>query len=79
MFYIVFYSVKPENILINEIGYAVLTDFGLCKENVSTLTGAYTVCGTPEYLAPEILINRKYGIAADWWSFGVLLFEMVVG
>jgi len=61
-------------------GHVHLTDFGLSKQNVSAAThGAETFCGTAEYVAPELLHHSSYGKAADWWSFGILVYEMIVG
>jgi serine/threonine protein kinase len=73
------FSLKPENILIGGDGYAKLTDFGLSKENVSPMEGANSLLGTPEYIAPEILLGQTYGQASDWWAFGCVVYEMVKG
>ena len=70
---------KPENILLDAEGYAKITDFGLSKEEISGNTGAYSFCGTPEYLAPEILAKSGHGKAVDWWSLGALIYEMLTG
>ena len=72
-------DLKPENILLDEIGHVCLTDFGLSKEMVTTANAARTFCGTPEYLAPEILQGIGHGKAVDWWSLGTLVFEMLTG
>eukprot|EP01035_Chromulina_nebulosa_P020360 gene20360-26425_t len=63
----------------NFAGHIALTDFGLSKQNIDKTGGANTFCGTPDYVAPELLRGQKYGKAVDWWSFGVLLFEMIQG
>ena len=79
---IVYRDLKPENILLDEQGHLRLTDFGLSKEAVTGAGaegGTATFCGTPEYLAPEILQNKGHGKAVDWWSLGTLMYEMMVG
>jgi len=71
---------KPENVLLDENGHIRLTDFGLSKEGIQDdFSGAHSFCGTPEYLAPEILNRSGHGRAVDWWSLGALLYEMLTG
>lgn len=73
---IVYRDLKPENILIEKTGYLKLTDFGFAK----VIEGrTYTLCGTPEYLAPEIILNKGHGKPVDWWTTGILLYEMIAG
>uniref|UniRef100_A0A7N5KTN2 non-specific serine/threonine protein kinase n=1 Tax=Ailuropoda melanoleuca TaxID=9646 RepID=A0A7N5KTN2_AILME len=76
---IVYRDLKPENILLDEIGHIKLTDFGLSKESVDQEKKAYSFCGTVEYMAPEVVNRRGHSQSADWWSYGVLMFEMLTG
>lgn len=73
---LIYRDLKPENILIDTKGYVKITDFGFCK---LIRDRTWTLCGTPEYLAPEVIQSKGYGKSIDWWSFGILLFEMVAG
>ncbi|XP_049864947.1 cAMP-dependent protein kinase catalytic subunit alpha-like [Pectinophora gossypiella] len=69
-------DIKPENIFIDKNGYVKIGDYGFAKVIKSR---TWTLCGTPQYLAPEIIMSKGYSYSVDWWSFGVLIFEMVSG
>lgn len=76
---IVYRDLKLDNILLASDGHIKIADYGLCKENMGHGATTKTFCGTPEFMAPEILLDQKYGKAVDWWAFGVLVFEMLSG
>ncbi|XP_055913754.1 ribosomal protein S6 kinase 2 beta [Eupeodes corollae] len=75
---IIYRDLKPENILLDEHGHIALTDFGLSKQPLDG-SKTYSFCGTVEYMAPEIVNRKGHDFAADWWSFGVLMYEMLTG
>lgn len=79
LFIHVYSDLKPENILLDAEGHIVLTDFGLCKDNLSGWETTNTFCGTPEYLAPEVLRKEAYDRCVDWWCLGAVLYEMIYG
>lgn len=69
---------KPENILMSKDGYIKLADFGFVKR-LHFWQRTYTLCGTPEYMAPEIILNTGYNQAVDWYALGIMLFELIYG
>uniref|UniRef100_A0A7N8XX59 non-specific serine/threonine protein kinase n=1 Tax=Mastacembelus armatus TaxID=205130 RepID=A0A7N8XX59_9TELE len=76
---IVYRDLKLENLMLDKDGHIKITDFGLCKEGITDTATMKTFCGTPEYLAPEVLEDNDYGRAVDWWGLGVVTYEMMCG
>ena len=76
---IIYRDLKPENILLNSDGYIMLADFGLAKIVHNDAEEPNSFCGTPEYLAPEMIVGSGHDHSLDWWALGILIYEMIIG
>lgn len=76
---VIYRDLKLDNILLTLDGHIKIADYGLCKEDMWYGRTTGTFCGTPDFMAPEIILDQKYGRAVDWWAFGVLIYQMLLG
>jgi len=75
----IYRDLKPENVILDKTGHIKLIDFGLAKGNISSTNLTGTICGTNEYIPPEVICGKRYGFNFDWWGFGNILYEMIFG